>query len=70
VSSKRSAHSGRASANHTLIVIIWHVLANDCDYQDPGGDYFDKRNSAAARQHYLVRELEKLGHTVTLQPAA
>jgi len=51
-------------------VIIWHVLANDCDYQDFGGDYVDKPNSAAARQHYLVRELEKLGHTVTLQPAA
>lgn len=55
---------------HTLIVIIWHVLAEGCDYAELGGDYFDKRNSAAARQQYLVRELQKLGHIVTLQPAA
>ena len=29
-----------------------------------------RRNDAAARQRYLVRELEKLGNTVTLHPAA
>lgn len=55
---------------HSLLVIIWHILANGCDYQDLGGDYFERRNDAAARQRYLVRELEKLGHIVTLQPAA
>ncbi|MDQ3974365.1 MAG: IS110 family transposase [Actinomycetota bacterium] len=55
---------------HTLLVIIWHVLANGCDYQDLGGDYFQRRNDADARQRYLVRELQKLGHIVTLQPAA
>ena len=45
-------------------------MAEGCEYEDLGGDYFEKRNSAAARQQYLVHELEKLGHTVTLQPAA
>ncbi len=53
-----------------MIVIIWHVLNDGRDYDDLGADYFDRRNDAAARQRYLVRELEKLGHTVTLQPAA
>ncbi len=46
------------------------MLADCCEYEDLGGDYFDKRKSAAARQRYLVRELDKLGHVVTLQPAA
>ena len=55
---------------HTLLVVIWHVLADGCDYEDLGGDYFDRRNDADARQRHLVRELQKLGHTVVLQPAA
>lgn len=40
------------------------------DIDDLGGDYFDRRNDAAARQRYLVRELEKLGDTVSLEPDA
>jgi transposase len=55
---------------HTMIVIVWHLLADSTTYSDLGADYFDKRNDAEARQRYLIRELEKLGKTVTLQPAA
>jgi transposase len=67
---KKNENKATFALAHTLIVIIWHVLADASHYDDLGGDYFDKRNSVAARQQYLVRELEKLGHTVTLRPAA
>ena len=54
-----------------MIVIVWHILASDTAcYQELGTDYFDRRNDAAARQRYLVRELERLGNHVTVQPAA
>jgi transposase len=54
---------------HTMIVIIWHVLANDVDYQDLGADYFDRRDpSIEIRRH--VTALERLGQTVTINPAA
>jgi transposase len=55
---------------HTMIVIVWHLLAENTGYAELGADYFDKRHDADARQRYLIRELEKLGHTVTLAPAA
>lgn len=55
---------------HTLLVIIWHVLADEATYRELGSDYFMRRNDAEARQRYLVRELEKLGNQVTLTPAA
>ena len=56
---------------HTMIVIVWHILASaTAFYQELGTDYFDRRNDAAARQRYLVRELERLGNHVTVQPAA
>lgn len=55
---------------HTLLVIIWHVLADETTYEDLGGDYFARRNDSEARQRYLVRQLEALGQRVTLEPAA
>jgi transposase len=56
---------------HTMIVIVWHILASDtATYDELGPDYFDRRNDAAARQRYLIRELERLGNRVTLEPAA
>lgn len=67
---KRNENKATFALAHTLIVIIWHILANGVDYQDLGHDYFDRRHDAAARQRYLISELEKLGNTVTLEPAA
>ena len=55
---------------HTLVVIIWHVLNDGTTYNDLGADFFERRNDTATRQRYLVRQLEALGHKVTLEPAA
>jgi transposase len=55
---------------HTMIVIVWHVLANDCTYDELGADYFERRTDNEARQRHLIRQLEALGHKVTLEPAA
>lgn len=56
---------------HTLVVIIWHVLADPSnEYEDLGADWFERRADTAAHTRRLVRQLEQLGHTVTLEPAA
>lgn len=56
---------------HSLIVMIWHVLAvPDGVYEDLGADWFTHRDDTAAHTRRLVRQLEKLGHHVTLTPAA
>jgi transposase len=55
---------------HTILVIVWHLLADGTDYHDLGGDYLTRRTDTEARKRYLVRQLETLGHTVTLTPAA
>ena len=54
---------------HTLLVIIWHVLANDVPYHELGADYFDKRDEQAETRRH-VAALRRLGHDVTLTPAA
>jgi hypothetical protein len=52
-------------------VIIWHVLAETTAYRDLGSDYFTRRiDSPEVRKRRLIRELEALGHKVTIEPAA
>ena len=55
---------------HTMIVIVWHLLADDVTYDELGADYFERRTDAEARTRTLVHQLEKLGHKVNLEPAA
>jgi transposase len=57
------------AVGHSILVIAWHLLANDCDYQDLGGDYFVRRDADRARQR-AVAQLQALGYQVTLQPLA
>lgn len=55
---------------HTMIVIVWHLLADDRTYDELGPDFFEGRTDTEARQRHLIRQLEALGHKVTLEPAA
>jgi hypothetical protein len=52
-------------------VIIWHLLADPtARFRDLGADFHDRRVNTTRKISNLVRQLEALGHTVTLQPAA
>jgi transposase len=68
---KKGGHKAATATAHTLIVIIWHVLAETTAYRDLGSDYFTRRiDSPDARKRRLIRELEALGHKVSIEPAA
>lgn len=58
------------AVGHSILVIAWHLLANNCDYEDLGDDHFSRHDDPEARKRYLVRQLEALGHTVTIEPNA
>jgi hypothetical protein len=53
-----------------MLVIVWHVLHDEVDYDELGADNFDRFTDNEAHARRLVRQLEKLGHRVTLEPAA
>jgi transposase len=57
------------AVGHSILVIAWHLLANDCDYAELGGDFFIRRDSDRARQR-AVAQLQALGYRVTLEPLA
>ena len=67
---KKGGRKAAIATAHTLIVIIWHVLAESTAYRDLGSDYFTRRfDNPDARRRRLVHELEALGHKVTIEPA-
>jgi transposase len=64
---------GRATiaVGHSILVVAYHLLQRKAAYHDLGEDYFQQRQQQAADRYAkrLVRQLEQLGHKVTLQPA-
>jgi transposase len=57
------------AVGHSILVIAWHLLTNDADYQDLGGEYFMKRDAERARAR-AISQLQALGYHVTLEPLA
>ena len=55
----------------SILVIVWHLLADPtARFHDLGADYYASRIDQSRKTRNLVRQLEALGHKVTLQPAA
>ena len=54
------------AVGHSILVIAYHVLQNRTQYQDLGGDYFERRNVDKQRKR-LIRHLESLGMKVTVE---
>lgn len=62
---------GRAlgAVKHSIICACWHMLSTGELYADLGGDYYSRRDPERQARR-LVAQLERLGHTVTLQAVA
>jgi transposase len=54
---------------HSLLVMCYQVLKKGEPYRELGADYLDKL-APEQRARQLVRQLESLGHKVTLEPKA
>ena len=53
---------------HSLLVIVYEMIANGTAYRDLGRNYLDQRNREAIQRRAL-RQLRDLGFTVELTPA-
>lgn len=69
LAARRGAKKATVALGHTILVIIYHVLSEDTDYYELGGNYFDERDRQAVQQR-LVRRLEQLGYQVSLTPTS
>jgi transposase len=67
---RRGKGKALVAVARSILVIIWYLLADpSARFQDLGADFYDRRVNTTRKINNLVRQLEALGHTVTLHPA-
>lgn len=53
------------------ILVVWHLLVDeDTHFTDLGADHFTKHANPEVNKRNHIRQLEALGYTVTVTPAA
>jgi transposase len=55
---------------HSIVIAIWHMHTDNCDFRDLGTTWWDKRADPTLETQRLKRRLEALGHHVVLEPVA
>ena len=58
------------ATRHDLLVAIYFIVKHRIPYQELGAEWAEQRNATEQHTRRLVKQLEGLGHTVTLEPAA
>jgi transposase len=71
IARRRGKKRAIVAVGRSILVIIWHLLADpDARFNDLGADHFTKHLNPDSRKRNHIRQLEALGYTVTLTPAA
>ena len=71
IARRRGRKKAVVAIGRSILVIIWHLLADpDARYIDLGSSFYDTRINPEHRKRNHIRQLEALGYTVTLEPAA
>lgn len=69
ISNRRGMRRAQIAVAHSILVSAYYMLKRDQPYNDLGPEWLIKRNEEAKTRR-LVNQLEKLGHTVVIDPAA
>jgi transposase len=67
---RRGEQRALIAVAHTILIICWHLLADETVYDELGTDYLAGRDQPERRRKHLVAQLEQLGYSVELQPVA
>jgi transposase len=71
IARRRGAKRAIVAVGRSILVIVWHLLADpSARFQDLGAGFYDTRINAERAKRDHLRQLEALGYKVTLQPAA
>ena len=71
IARRRGKNTAIVAVGRSMLVIIWHLLSEpDAHFIDLGPDFYDKRIDPERKKRAHVHQLEALGYTVTVTPAA
>ena len=67
----RGSKRANVAVGRSILIIIWHLLSEpQARFEDLGPGYYAARTDPERRKRKHVRQLEALGYTVILKPAA
>lgn len=67
LAARSSALKARVAVEHSILVSVWNMITNNQNYHDLGGDYYTRRDPAAALRR-IVRQANALGMAVRFDP--
>jgi transposase len=71
IARRRGTKRAIVAVGRSILIIVWHLLSDpNARFHDLGPGFYDTRVNAERSKRNHVRQLEALGYTVTLQPAA
>jgi transposase len=71
IARRRGKNRAIVAVGRSILVITWALLSDeDAHFVDLGPDYYDSRTNPERKVRQHIRELQALGYTVTLNPAA
>ena len=71
IARRRGSKRAIVALGRSILVIAWHLLSDPAArFRDLGPGYYASRIDSERRKRNHIRQLEALGYTVTLQPAA
>jgi transposase len=71
IAKRRGKKKALVAIGRSLLIIIWHLLSDpDARFHDLGPGFYDTRIAPDRKKNNHIRQLEALGYTVTLTPAA
>ena len=71
IARRRGAKKAIVAVGRSILVIVWHLLADPtARFHDLGPGFYDTHSNADRAKRNHVRQLQALGYKVTLEPAA
>src|SRR5687768_617072 len=71
IARRRGKKRAIVAVGRSILVIIWALLSDEqAQFIDLGPDYYASRNNPERKARHHIRELQALGYSVTLNPAA
>jgi transposase len=71
IAKRRGKKRAIVAVGRSILVIVWHLLSDEQPmFTDLGADHFTRHVNSETKKRNHIRQLEALGYTVTLTPAA
>jgi transposase len=71
IARRRGKKRAVVAVGRSIRVIVWYLLRDEvARFNDLGPCYYDSRINPERKKRNHIRQLEALGYTVTLEPAA